>query len=123
MRYARYFVGLNLCWVASVAHAEVSDKVASPRYVWTACTIVAVIALLVCRRWPRATFVVVPLLATVAWYLSYGDPETLAAYCLELGTSAATIYMLHLAAAGVLMPVAGIVGGVLGWWKRRGHAT
>jgi predicted lysophospholipase L1 biosynthesis ABC-type transport system permease subunit len=66
---------------------------------------------------------VVPLLAAVAWYLSYGDPETLAAYCLELGTSAATIYMLHLAAAGMLMPVAGIVGGVLGWLKRKGHAT
>lgn len=123
MRYARHFVGFNLCWIASVAHAEGSDKVASPQFVWVAASVVALCALFACRKWPRATFVVVPFLAAVAWYLSYGDPETLSAYCLELGTSATVIYMLHLAAAGVLMPAAGIVGGVWGFLKRRGDAT
>ena len=123
MRSVRYFVAPFFLCLATVARAEVSDKVASPQYVWGLASIVALLALLGCRRWPRATFVVVPLLAVAGWYLSHGDPEVMSAYCLEVGTSAAAIYMLHLHAAGILMPAVALVGGVWGWRSRRGHAT
>jgi hypothetical protein len=123
MRFVRYFVAPFFLCLATAAHAEVSDKVASPQYVWGVSAIVAFMALVGCRRWPRASFVVVPLLALAGWYLSHGDPEVVAAYCLEVGTSAAAIYMLHLLAAGILMPAAALVGGVWGCLRRRGHAT
>ena len=123
MRSVRYFVAPILLSMASVARAEVAGKVASPEYVWGLAALVALAAFLVCRRWPRASFVVVPVLALAGWYVSRGDTEIMAAYCLEVGTSATAIYMLHLLAAGVLMPAAAVAGGVWGWLKRRGHAT
>ena len=123
MRYVRYFVAPLLLSVATVVRAEVSDKVASPTYIWSAAIVVAVLAFLGCRHWPRASFVVVPLLAVVGWWLSQGDPDIMAAYCLEIGVSAFAFYMLHLLAAGVLMPAAALIGGITGWLKRRRHAT
>ena len=123
MQYVRYFVAsIALCFT-TVAHAEVSDKVAPPSYIWGVAVAVALLAFFGCRRWPRASFVVVPILALCGWYVSRGDTEIMTAYCLEVGTSAAAIYMLHLFAAGVLMPVAALAGGAWGWLKRRGHAT
>ena len=123
MRHAHYSVAVLVFGVPSIAQAEVADKMASPQFVWYVALVVATLAFFACRRWPRASFALVPPLCVVAWYVAYGDPETMAAYRLEIGTANFWIYRFYLLVSGALMPVAALVGGLLGWRRIKGDAT
>jgi hypothetical protein len=50
--------------------------------------------------------------------VAYDDPETLAAYRLEIGAANFWIYRSYLLASGAVMPAAALVGGLLGWRRK-----
>jgi hypothetical protein len=120
---ARHFVALSLAVSSFSAHAEVSDKVASPQHFWIVAALVAASAFVFCHRWPRASLLIVPLLGILAWYFAYGDQEAMTAYCLEVGAKNYWSYRLQVLASSVLVPTAAAIGGLLGWLKSRRHAA
>jgi hypothetical protein len=123
MRHARHFVVMTAIATGSVARAEGLEKVQAPELVWSLAAVVGILAFLACRRWPRASVGVVPVLAFAGWCVAYGDPEILAAYRSEIGSTNFWIHRFYLIASGAVMPMAALAGALLGWFRERRNAS
>ena len=97
--------------------AEVSDKMSNPQL--SPVIGVGLLLLVVCWRWSKASFVLVPLSIAWAWIgVSDLEDPVLVAYRSEVGESAYSAYMLRYSATLLAMPLGAVVGTVLGVLRR-----
>ena len=107
----------SLCLTPVVAMAEVSDKMSDPP--WFPPAAVAVLALVLCWRWPKAALAVVPVLCALAWYVLADSDPVLVAYRREIGNEAFTAYQMRTGESLSLMPVGGPIAAFLGMRRKR----